>query len=61
MGPLAEFWVGVSKRFPTLKIAISYSEGMCFEGGMAFYKGECLYDECTEMSSHMGQARMALA
>lgn len=62
-GPLsAEFWEGVSKRFPTLKIVISYSEeGMCFEGGMAFHNGECLYDECTEMSAHMGQARMALA
>jgi hypothetical protein len=62
-GPLsAEFWEGVSKRFPTLKIAISYSEeGMCFEGGMAFHNGECLYDECTEMSAHMGQARMVLA
>ncbi len=62
-GPLStEFWVGVSKRFPTLKIAITYSEGgMCFEGGMAFYNGECLYDECTDMSAHLGQARMALA
>ena len=62
-GPLStEFWLRVSKRFPTLKIAVSYSEeGMCFEGGMAFHNGECLYDECTEMSAHLGQARMVLA
>jgi len=56
------FWEHVSKQFPTLKISVSFrEEGMCFEGGQAYYAGECHYDETSELSAHHSSARGALA
>ena len=57
-GPLSiPFWEEVSKRYPTLQIAIGYrEEGMAFEGAYSFYNGECVYEHSAETSPYMHEA-----
>ena len=46
-GPLNEgFWQHVSEAYPAAQIVVTYDEpGMCFEGTMSFYDGECVFSE----------------
>lgn len=57
----AEFWVKVTKEYPSLRVAVSYvEEGMGFEGAMSIHNGEVYYDETTDASMHMSSAMNAL-
>lgn len=50
--PVCDFWLQVSKKFPSLRIDVRYyEEGMNFIGQAIFEDGETLADECGEITS----------
>jgi hypothetical protein len=50
--PVCDFWLQVSKKFPSLRIDVRYYEEGCnFIGQAIFEGGETLADECGEITS----------
>lgn len=51
------FWEIISDRYFGVSFVISYREdGLCFEGSQTFFNGECLFDECVDITTHSATA-----